>query len=108
MLKIIYGLDVDDENHEIIRTVEESLQGTGQVFVPGKYLVDLIPALEYVPEWVPGAGFQTQFARWREVTIQAKEMPYQQRNPGHVSIYTISMWNIPSPRLLARMRALVY
>jgi hypothetical protein len=22
---------------------------------PGKYLVDLIPALKYVPEWVPGA-----------------------------------------------------
>lgn len=96
MLKIIYGLDVDDENHEIIRTVEESLQGTGQVFVPGKYLVDLIPALEYVPEWFPGAGFQKQFTRWREVTIQAKEMPYGQRIPGHVRNHVISTWNISS------------
>ncbi|KAH9912855.1 O-methylsterigmatocystin oxidoreductase [Epithele typhae] len=75
MLKIIYGIECDDEDNEIMRVVEESLQGTAQLFVPGKYLVDLIPALEYVPSWFPGAG-------WRETSIQSVEMPYAQRIPS--------------------------
>jgi hypothetical protein len=36
---------------------------------PGKYLVDLIPALKYVPEWVPGArDFKSTARKGREVT----------------------------------------
>lgn len=30
----------------------------------GRFLVDLIPALKYVPEWMPGAGFKTIAREW--------------------------------------------
>lgn len=93
MLRIIYGIDIDDEEHEIIVVGEESLQGTGQVFVPGKYFVDLIPMLEYVPSWLPGAGWKRQFARWRDATLRFLNLPFEQRvaaSVGYRNIYTAS------------------
>jgi hypothetical protein len=36
---------------------------------PGRYLVDFIPALKYVPEWVPGArDFKSTARKGRAVT----------------------------------------
>ncbi|KAJ7923834.1 cytochrome P450 [Mycena leptocephala] len=33
---------------------------------PGAFLVDLIPALRYWPEWLPGGGFQTTAKAWSQ------------------------------------------
>ena len=32
--------------------------------------------LRYVPAWFPGAGFQKDFARWREASLALKNMPF--------------------------------
>lgn len=32
---------------------------------PGKWLVDLVPVLRYLPEWFPGAGFHKLAKTWR-------------------------------------------
>ena len=34
----------------------------GDAFVPGRYWVEFFPFLRFVPAWVPGAGFQKDFA----------------------------------------------
>ena len=31
-----------------------------ELLIPGAFLVDSIPILKYVPEWFPGAKFQTK------------------------------------------------
>ncbi|KAI0715646.1 O-methylsterigmatocystin oxidoreductase [Cerioporus squamosus] len=80
LLKVVYGIDVDDENHEIIRMIDVALEGPAQAFVPGKFLVDAFPLLQYVPAWFPGAGFQKTFARWREASSRMKEHLFQIRN----------------------------
>ncbi|CAL1709868.1 unnamed protein product [Somion occarium] len=33
---------------------------------PGKFLVDVMPWLQYVPSWVPGAGWKKLAAQWAE------------------------------------------
>ncbi|PSR85632.1 hypothetical protein PHLCEN_2v5361, partial [Hermanssonia centrifuga] len=33
---------------------------------PGKFLVDILPWLQYVPRWMPGAGWQNKAAEWAE------------------------------------------
>lgn len=33
---------------------------------PGAFLVDLLPWLQYVPTWVPGAGWRKKAADWAE------------------------------------------
>ena len=76
---------MDDEEDEIIKAVDEALEGTAQVFVPGRFLVDLIPALQYVPAWIPGAGFQRTLARWRAASTKILDLPYIKRNTAFVS-----------------------
>ena len=88
MLKIGYGIDVDDEDHELVQTIGAALDGAGQAFVPGKFLVDAFPVLQYVPAWLPGAGFQKKFAMWREDSKKVRELPFAERNKAFVSGFT--------------------
>lgn len=41
--------------------------------IPGKFLVDVLPWLKYVPEWVPGASFQRLAREWKEVWRELKK-----------------------------------
>lgn len=43
---------------------------------PGAYLVDLLPVLKYVPEWFPGASFQTVGRKGRELSEELQNKPF--------------------------------
>ena len=79
MLKIAYGIDISDGDDEVVRIVDEGLEGTAQAFNPGKFFVDHIPWLEHVPAFFPGAGFQRQFAKWRAAQTLVKDVPFMKR-----------------------------
>ena len=34
------------------------------------------PVVKYVPEWLPGAGFQRQAREWKAVMDQVTDVPY--------------------------------
>ena len=42
--------------------LREMVHTAGSFAVPGKYLVEAIPALQYIPEWFPGAAFKREAA----------------------------------------------
>ena len=71
-MKIVYGFDGRDTGDPYIAGME-SLVRTAEIFTPGKYLVTSLPILRFVPEWVPGAGFQKVFATARRVSDQIRE-----------------------------------
>ncbi|KAI0705410.1 CyP450 monooxygenase [Earliella scabrosa] len=76
LLKIIYNIDAADENDRYISAIDTALEGAAQGLAPGRYLVGFFPILRYVPAWFPGAGFQKDFARWREASLALKNMPF--------------------------------
>ncbi|KAJ6576166.1 cytochrome P450, partial [Mycena vulgaris] len=43
--------------------------------VPGKYLVNSLPILKYVPSWLPGAGFKRKAKEWRKLTRAMADVP---------------------------------
>lgn len=45
--------------------------------VPGSYLVDIIPALRFVPEFLPGAGFKTIARKFNKAITAGAQVPYQ-------------------------------
>ncbi|KAF9218833.1 cytochrome P450 [Gyrodon lividus] len=67
IMMIAYGHQVNPEGDEYVKLAEEvRASGAGP---PGSHLVDVLPALKYIPEWFPGAYFK-RHARWGKGLIR--------------------------------------
>lgn len=62
MLEIAYGIKILPKNDPFVAKAEDVMAIINAGSVSGKFLVDMVPMLKHVPEWMPGASFQT-FAR---------------------------------------------
>ena len=61
-----YSINVQPYNNPYIKIAEEAMGVITELLVPGAFLVDFIPILKYVPEWFPGAKFQSKAAMMRK------------------------------------------
>ena len=77
IMKIGYGIAVQDSDDPYISIAEEALKGIAEAGIPGAFWVDFIPILKYVPSWFPGAGFQRKAACWREAVNTMVEKPFR-------------------------------
>ncbi|KAJ7362535.1 cytochrome P450 [Mycena albidolilacea] len=76
IMSIAYGIDVLPMNDPYLKLLQESMHGLAEASVPGKYLVDAIPILKYIPTWFPGAGFKRAAKEWGEMTRQSVRVPF--------------------------------
>ncbi|KAM5536785.1 hypothetical protein V8D89_009503 [Ganoderma adspersum] len=76
ILKVIADIDMSDDHNQYGGHIDAALAGFSQGLMPGRFLVGLLPFLRYVPSWVPGAGFQNTFARWREASAALRHGPF--------------------------------
>ena len=72
IIKIAYGFDVAVSEDPYVAQIEKAMEVV-DAFVPGRFLIDALPLLRYVPAWMPGAGFQKKFAAWRTALEEANE-----------------------------------
>jgi hypothetical protein len=61
-----YSLKIQPYNDPYIRIVEEAAEALAELLIPGAFLVDIIPIMKYIPEWFPGARFQSKAAMLRK------------------------------------------
>ncbi|KAF8960408.1 cytochrome P450 [Flammula alnicola] len=76
IISVAYGLDVKDQDDPYIKTAEAGVHPLLAAAVPGAFLVDMLPFLKYVPEWVPGAGFQKKAKTWGKLAKAMIEVPF--------------------------------
>jgi cytochrome P450 len=76
-MKISYGHNISDKGDVFVTIADEAMQGLGKAGIFGSYLVDYLPFLKYVPEFMPGAGFKRQARVWRAKTREMIEKPFQ-------------------------------
>ena len=72
MIKISYGVKIEHTDDLYVSRLEQVLEAIADAFTPGKYLVEILPVLRFVPGWVPGAGFQKTFAASRQMVLEVK------------------------------------
>jgi len=77
IMSIAYGLDVKEKGDPYVATAERGVHPLVAAAVPGAFLVDAIPALKYVPAWMPFAGFQRKARVWRELAMTMINMPFE-------------------------------
>ncbi|KAF8880395.1 cytochrome P450 [Infundibulicybe gibba] len=73
ILRVVYGYDILPENDRLTLIAEEAIENAARVTLPGAALVNIVPALGYIPPWFPGAGFH-------QVATKIKELMYQMQN----------------------------
>ena len=61
-----YSINVHHHNNPYIKVAEEAMGTVAELLIPGAFLIDIIPILKYVPEWFPGAKFQSKAAIMRK------------------------------------------
>ncbi|KAJ7348867.1 cytochrome P450 [Mycena albidolilacea] len=77
IMQIAYGYPVTRNDDHFVVTAEEHMR-IGEISqpqyrleysmagAPGKWIVDSLPFLRFLPEWFPAAGFKSQARQWRE------------------------------------------
>lgn len=55
-----YGIEVKRTNDPNVERAERAIGHLSDAAMPGTFLVDSLPFLEYIPEWFPGGGWKTR------------------------------------------------
>lgn len=78
ILDIIYDYTIEPHGEDpLVEIVEKALAQVSAAAVPGKWAVDLLPSLEYLPEWLPGSGFKATAREWKHTLMEVAGLPYQ-------------------------------
>lgn len=86
ILSLVYGLPIKRVNDPWIALAEQGMHWVTTTTVPGKYAVDVMPFLKYLPEWFPGAAFQKEAKEGREVMREFFSRPFEAAKRAIVSI----------------------
>lgn len=76
VLSMAYGLEVQEKDDPKVINAEAAVHSLVAAAVPGTFLVDALPLLKHVPEWLPGASFQRKAREWRVLARRMVESPY--------------------------------
>ncbi|KAF4564029.1 hypothetical protein EYR36_003278 [Pleurotus pulmonarius] len=74
VLTITYGLDIEEKEDPYIALADKALKHLDVAFI-GTYVVDILPFLRILPQWMPGAGFQTAGENSRHDLRLMMELP---------------------------------
>ncbi|KAH9926307.1 cytochrome P450 98A3 [Epithele typhae] len=60
LMRVAYGVDLEEPNDRYFQVVERVSAVGEEISVPGRFPVEGLPSLRYIPEWFPGGAFK----RW--------------------------------------------
>ncbi|KAG6885227.1 hypothetical protein C0993_004634 [Termitomyces sp. T159_Od127] len=76
IMQLTYGYEVQEGEDPFVTLIQGANDNFSAAIVPGAFLVDVFPALKYLPEWLPGMGFLALAREWAKATENMIEMPY--------------------------------
>ncbi|KAH8113547.1 cytochrome P450 [Phellopilus nigrolimitatus] len=78
ILKISHGYTIEPrEQDPLVNLADEALAQFSSAVQPGAWLVDVLPILRHVPDWVPGTGFKRTALRWKRTVDELAEKPHE-------------------------------
>ena len=69
-------MDVTDESDGYVRLLEDALAAATTALVPGKFAVEVLPLLCYMPAWFPGSGKQRVFTECKTLFRVLEDTAY--------------------------------
>ncbi|KAJ3540244.1 hypothetical protein NMY22_g4378 [Coprinellus aureogranulatus] len=76
VISLAYSIKTEPVNDPNLKLGLDSVNMILEALAPGRYLVDTISALKYLPEWLPGTGFLQDGKRGRRTKTRILEEPF--------------------------------
>ncbi|KAF8210916.1 cytochrome P450 [Mycena galopus ATCC 62051] len=76
IMSVTYGIKVQTQDDPFIALARDAIHTAADASVPGRFLVDVVPALRYIPEWFPGAGFKRLAKEWGKMLTDMIDLPF--------------------------------
>ncbi|KAF9531077.1 cytochrome P450 [Crepidotus variabilis] len=77
ILRISHGYEIAERDDPFVNIANEATEQFSLSTTPGGFLVNLVPPLRHVPEWVPGAGFKKTAALWATTLARMADGPHE-------------------------------
>ncbi|KAH9991662.1 cytochrome P450 [Russula compacta] len=77
IVRIAYGYEAQNKEDPMIGLAESAMRTFTRLRDPGRYLVDFIPLLKYVPAWFPKAGFRKIASDAQKLLLETAQVPFQ-------------------------------
>lgn len=90
-MEITYGKDTPEKQRARIKAMELAMKCMSDISVPGKYLVNDLPWLKYVPAWLPGTSFHAVAQEGKKHVETAISVPFQEIKAAVVSQRSYSL-----------------
>lgn len=89
IMRTTYGLEKEEKNTYLIHLGDRMMKAFTEATQPGRFLVNILPALRHVPGWVPGTGWQ----KWFKVVAQGHQdildTGFEMAKEDLVSLYVV-------------------
>ena len=91
ILKATYGYTTEAHGPDpLVELVDQVMDEFSQACVPGKWAVDLMPALMYLPEWFPGTGWKQTAKAWNKNMTKCINIPFEYAKKQKYNINDVS------------------
>ncbi|KAB5588512.1 O-methylsterigmatocystin oxidoreductase [Ceratobasidium theobromae] len=77
MFQLAYGYQLRDKHDPIFKEAVLAIDNMIEAGMYTNFLVNLFPALSYVPDWFPGTGWKRTAREWRKQKEHAVNVPYE-------------------------------
>ena len=62
---IMYGVRIQNKEDRYVKLGDNAVQGLSLTRIPGRFWIEYLPLLKYIPAWVPGSSARKHGARVR-------------------------------------------
>lgn len=78
VLKMAYGYRINSKDHDpLVETTKTTISNFSLAAVPMGWAVDIVPVLQYLPDWFPGTKFKKTARQYREIVEASAYPPYK-------------------------------
>ncbi|QRW23980.1 cytochrome P450 family protein [Rhizoctonia solani] len=75
--RLAYGYHIQSDQDPFFLDAVQASDNLFAATMMGNFLVNAFPALSYIPQWLPGAGWKRIAKKWREHKNRAVDTPYE-------------------------------
>jgi hypothetical protein len=88
-IEIVYGFEFTAINGSFIQDVLAVGTAFKESGIPGRFWVENLPLLKYVPSWMPGAGFRRWAIKHREASRRVLNNPFREVLQAYVGFHFV-------------------